>query len=365
MPSLHINQFDYHLPQERIAQQPAKPRDHSRLLLVNRQTNQISHHYFYDLPQILSEISQKTVLVRNNTKVIPARIWGHKQTGGKVEVLLLKRKSINPEGETWECLTKPGLNTGQTITFPNQLLTGFCTQKDGYIRYIKFNKKDDPFFEALYQIGHTPIPPYIEWNQNDEQTLREKYQTIYAKYQGSAAAPTAGLHFTPEVDRKLNKNSVQIEIEEVTLHVGLGTFQPVKENDITHHQMHCEWFELNAKTANNLNQAKRNGKKIIAVGTTTTRVLESTCTNRQLRPTQGETDIYIYPPYKFKFIDGLLTNFHLPKSTLLMLVSAFVSYPNTPNHFTNFTESLIGKAYQEAIDQNYRFYSFGDAMLII
>jgi len=358
---LTIDQFDYHLPAPLIAHKPAEVRDHSQLLVVNRKSGLITDQHFFNLPQI---IDQNYLIVRNNTKVIPARIFGQKTTGGHVELLLIKRSSILTDGETWECLTKPGLKPGQTIVFPNSPLVGVCQNRNGYTQIIKFNQSATTLFTTLDQIGHTPIPPYIHWQQSDEQHLRDIYQTTFAKHQGSVAAPTAGLHFTQELDQKLREQG--IEIVEVTLHVSLGTFLPVKEENIINHQMHSEQFELTNSAADQINQAKNNGKKILSVGTTTTRVLES-CANNQavLTPQSGETDIYIYPGYQFKIVDSLITNFHLPKSTLLMLISAFASFPQTQTKFESFQKSLVGLAYQQAIDKEYRFYSFGDAMLIL
>jgi S-adenosylmethionine:tRNA ribosyltransferase-isomerase len=364
--SLSLEQFDYLLPSELIAQSPISPRDQSRLLFLNRQSGQITHHHFFNLPDLLPD---DCVMVRNNTKVIPARIFGHKSTGGSIELLLLKRIKIEDDGETWECLTKPGIKLGQTVEFDyitdqQVKLQAVCVQINEFNRLIKFSLAKEKLFAALETIGHTPIPPYIKWNQDDEKKLRQIYQTTYAKVAGSAAAPTAGLHFTSELDQHLMEKGIQIE--EVTLHVGLGTFLPVKTNDITQHHLHSEWFELKPEVAARLNQAKQAGKKIIAVGTTTTRVLESCANNQgQLEAKSQETNIYIYPPYKYKFIDGLITNFHLPKSTLLMLVSALISSPNTNFQFTNFLASTVGQAYTQAIQKNYRFYSFGDGMLIL
>lgn len=357
---LTLDQFNYHLPKERIAHQPAVPRDTSRLLVVDRQTGKIEHHHFYDLPALLTS---NDVLVRNNTKVIPARLYGQKNTGGEVEILLTKRVSQSTTGEVWECLTKPGLKENQEVRFPHSDLIAGCRAVTGYTRLIEFNKFGQDLFTALIEIGHTPIPPYIHWESGDEQVLREKYQTLYAKIQGSAAAPTAGLHFTPEVDRQLKDKGVQIE--EVTLHVGLGTFLRVKEQDITHHQMHEEMYELKPEVAERLNEAKQNSKRIIAVGTTTTRVLESLANDEgQVTAKVGATSLYVYPPHRFHFVDAMLTNFHEPKSTLLMLVSAFVSEPNTGYPFKDFNSTVVGKAYQNAIAQEYRLLSFGDAMLI-
>lgn len=358
---LKLTDFDYHLPEENIAQMPAVPRDSSKLLLVDRQSGQISHHHFFDLPNLLDD---SYVIVRNNTKVMPARIFGEKATGGKVELLLLKRIGIGEVGELWEVLSKPGVKVGQVITFGDGLMSAEVKQLENYRRLVEFSLKGEALFAALDQIGHTPIPPYIDWADDDEAHLREIYQTIYAKFSGSAAAPTAGLHFTQEVEQKLANKG--IEIEEVTLHVGLGTFLPVKVEDVVTHEMHSESYVLTEDVAAKLNQAKKNGKKILAIGTTTTRLLEA-CTNEagELVAGQAETNIYIFPPYKFKFVDAMVTNFHLPKSTLLMMISAFVSRPNTDVEFVNFADSLVGKAYEVAIKNGYRFYSFGDAMLIL
>ncbi len=359
--SLTIKQFDYQLPDDLIAQRPVEPRDTSQLLLVNRIQQQIKHGLqFKKLGQALPA---QSILVRNNTKVIPARIIGHKPTGGKTELLLLKRQQIKKKGEVWKCLTKPGLNQGQTVKFKNKL-AGKCTAVQGYTRLIEFNQTQQQLLTSLDQIGQTPTPPYIEWKAEDELQLRKKYQTVYAKIKGSAAAPTAGLHFTPSLNQELRKQG--IKIKEVTLHVGLGTFQPVKEENVADHKMHSEWFELDKTTAQELNRAKKNKHPIIAVGTTTTRVLE-TCADEEglLKPKSGETDIFIKPGYKFKFINGLITNFHLPQSTLLMLVSAFCTKPNTNHEFKEFKQTLVGQAYQQAIENKYRFYSFGDAMLIV
>ncbi len=357
---LSIDQFDYHLPDKLIAQRPVTPRDSSRLMVVDCQKQQIQHgSQFKDLVSVLDKNS---LLVRNNTKVIPARILGKKPTGGQVELLLLERLSIQNKQEVWECLSKPGVKPGQTIKFDSSL-TGRCKEIKGYTRLIEFNQTKDQLLTTLEQIGHTPTPPYIEWNKEDEPKLRKKYQTVYAKIKGSAAAPTAGLHFTPQLNQSLAAKG--IEVCDVTLHVGLGTFQPVKTKEIKHHDMHAEWFDLNQETADKLNQAKIKGKQIVAVGTTSTRVLEASSNEKgRVSAQQGKTEIFIYPGYKFKLVDSLITNFHLPKSTLLMLVSAFCSQPNTDQQFKNFKQSLIGQAYQQAIKKDYRFYSFGDAMLL-
>lgn len=359
---LHLSDFDYHLPDTAIAQTPAQPRDTSKLLKLDRQTGQLSDHHFFELDTLLPP---NAVLVRNNTKVIPARLYGHKTTGGLVEILLTRRIGISSEGEErWECLTKPGLKLGQVIKIgETTVLQATCTAITDYTREITFNLGKENFFAALYQLGSTPIPPYIHWAADDELHLRELYQTIYAKIAGSAAAPTAGLHFTPEVEDRLRSKG--IELLEVTLHVGLGTFLPVKTEDITQHHLHKEWFSLPDSTAQIITAAKADGRPIISVGTTTTRVLESCATGPGIvEGRSGETEIYLYPPYQFQIVDSQITNFHLPKSSLLMMIAAFVSQPNTPELFTTFSQSQLGKAYQHAINHDYRFYSFGDAMLI-
>lgn len=353
--------FHYDLPAERIAQTPAVPRDSSRLLVVNRETGELHHHHFRELPSLLRPTD---ILVRNNTKVIPARIFGRKKSGGEVEILLAKRLSSGSATERWECLTKPGLKPCQTVVFDNVGLEGSCVEITGFSRVIEFNQSHTELFESLDTIGHTPLPPYIEWHGDDPQELRQLYQTLYAKVAGSAAAPTAGLHFTPAVDQALTQ--LGVEIHEVTLHVGLGTFLRVKVDDITQHEMHAETYSFSAETAAALNAAHRAGRRIISVGTTTTRVLE-TCFDHerhQFVAGSGETKIFIYPPYRFEAIDGLITNFHEPDSTLLMLVSAFVTQPNTSHSFTSFADTTLGAAYQVALQQDYRFLSFGDAMLI-
>lgn len=333
-------------------------------MAVDRKTGKISHYHFYDLPKILK---QGDILVRNNTKVIPARLFGRKPTGGKVEVLLNKKVSAADEQEIWECLTMPGLKIGQKVTFPDSQLEAVCVSTDGYARMMKFNKSGEEFLKQIEKIGEIPLPPYLDPSQRSDDIF-EKYQTIFAEEKGSVAAPTAGLHFTPELEDQLAKSG--IEVVEITLHVGAGTFLPVKTENIEEHKMHSEIFSLSKSAAAKLNLAKTRDQRIISVGTTTTRVLE-TCayfdektSTYQLSEQSGSTDIFIYPGYKYKFIDGLITNFHLPKYTLLMLVSAFVSRPNTNDEFVNFEQSLIGKAYSEAIAKEYRFYSFGDGMVI-
>lgn len=359
--SFRIEQFQYDLPEELIAQSPAVPRDSSRMLVLDKNTGQISHHHFTDLPQFLGA---NDVIVRNNTQVIPARIFGHKDTGGKCELLLIKQLSNDDHTCQWECMSKPGLKENQELTFPNSTLVGICKKITGFTRIIEFNMSLQDFYVELNQLGKTPIPPYIHWQEDDETQLRELYQTTYAKIKGSAAAPTAGLHFTPELDKKLREKGV--EFAEVTLHVGLGTFLPLQPEQIEAGKLHQEIYEVTEETAQFLNQAKKARKRIIAVGTTTTRTLETLANEAGiLQAGKGQTEIFIQPGTRFKFVDGLITNFHLSKSSLLMLVSAFTTEPNAPHHFTDFLSTPVGIAYQEAIERKYRFFSFGDGMLVL
>lgn len=354
---MHISNFDYILPKEYIAQKPANPRDSSKLLILDRKTGKITHTAFHN---IINFLTDNDVLVFNKSKVFPARLFGHKKTKGKVEVLILRFL----ENTLCEVITKPGLFLYDVILFDG--FEAKVTKRDGYITNLKF---DIPYLQLLQKInifGHTPIPPYINKTTLSEKDLREKYQTVYAKVTGSAAAPTAGLHFTNELLKKIVKKGIQTEF--VTLHVGLGTFASVKEKDIEKHKIHEEYFDIDAQTLNRLNAAKKEGKRIIAIGTTTTRVLETLSNkNRRLKieNLSGSTNLYIYPPYKFNFVDAMITNFHLPKSTLLALVSAFISYPNTKEKFTDFQASMLGNAYKQAIQIRYRFFSFGDACLIL
>ena len=327
--------YFYYLPDNLIANTPSTPRDHSKLLQINRLTGKLFHHHFYDLPDLLNPTD---VLVFNNTKVFPARLHGVKTTGGKVEVLLLKKL----ENDLWHVISHPGIKPGQIINFSSEVSAQVVTDHS-----LKLSAGS---FQTLSKIGHTPLPPYIHSSQK-EAVLRKQYQTVYAKSQGSAAAPTAGLHFTNRLLGQLEDRHIQTEF--LTLHVGLGTFKPPTPDQLASGHLHSEWFTLSSQTAARLNLAKSQGRRIIAVGTTTTRVLESCAdTSGLLTPQSGETDIFIKPPYKFKFVDGLITNFHLPGSSLIMLVSAFSSW------------EIIQKAYQQAIAKNYRFYSFGDACLI-
>ncbi|MGX8679993.1 MAG: tRNA preQ1(34) S-adenosylmethionine ribosyltransferase-isomerase QueA [bacterium] len=341
---MDIKEFDYHLPEELIAQTPLKQRDHSRMMVLNRNEETISHRHFYD---ILDYLQPGDILVRNNTKVIPARLYGIKEeTNGHVEVLLLK----NISGDDWECLCGNAriIKEGTIITFGDGRLKAQCLKvKDEGIRIMRMIY-EGIFYEILDSLGLMPLPPYIKEKLED----KDRYQTVYAKIKGSAAAPTAGLHFTPELLKKVEEKGVTIL--DVTLHVGLGTFRPVKVDNILEHQMHSEYYEISAEVANQLNEAKRQGRRIIAVGTTSCRTLEANHTKYGCFTAAHEnTNIFIYPGYTFQAIDGLITNFHLPKSTLIMLVSAFAG------------REYILKAYETAVKERYRFFSFGDAMLIL
>lgn len=365
--NLTLDQFDYDLPQCFIAQSPAQPRDSSKLMVVNRKDQSITHHIFSELPSLLDS---SFTIVRNDTKVFPARIFAKKQTGGKVELLLHKKISESENSVTWECMTKPGLKLGQHIELPQTVITGTCTQaeKTMLTRQITFTCSASQLISYLESHGHVPIPPYVTHAEHKD--FSSQYQTTYATHTGSVAAPTAGLHFTSDVDNELLSKGV--DISTITLHVGMGTFLPVTSQTISDHQMHAEFFSLSNETADKLNQAKKMGKKILTVGTTTTRTLEYCATEKckgeesSLQPQNSETEIFIYPGYEYKYVDAILTNFHLPKSTLLMMISAFATSPTVPDQpFTTFCETLVGKAYDEAKKHNYRFYSFGDAMLIV
>ena len=339
---MDINYFNYDLPENLIAQTPIENRSESKLLVMDRKTGELEDKTFKD---ILSYFNKGDVLVLNDTKVLPARIFGKKEeTGAHIELLLLKKI----ESDTWECLSRPfkRLKVGTKITFSNDLSATVLEKKEEGLVNVKFSY-NGIFIEQIEKIGLMPLPPYIHKSLKDQ----SRYQTVYAKYLGSAAAPTAGLHFTNELIKSLKEKGV--EIEYVTLHVGLGTFRPVSENDITKHHMHSERYIMTKEVADRLNKAKEEKRKIYAVGTTSTRTLESIMNKyHKFTECNETTDIYIYPGYKFLAIDGLITNFHLPKSTLLMLVSAFSTRENILN------------AYKHAIENNYRFFSFGDAMFI-
>lgn len=341
---MNVNDFDYNLPEELIAQTPLKKRDSSKLLMMNKDSGEIKHEVFYN---IVDYLNKGDVLVLNDTKVIPARLIGIKEeTGAVIELLLLKELGE----DTWECLSKPAkrLKIGTIVSFGDgKLKAEVIEKKDEGITIVKLLYKGI-LMEILDSLGTMPLPPYIHEKLEDQ----GRYQTVYAKYSGSAAAPTAGLHFTPELLKMIEDKGVIVTY--VTLHVGLGTFRPVEVDNILEHKMHSEFYIMNEETANILNAAKEDGRRIIAVGTTSTRTLETIASNNNGRfiACSGDTNIFIYPGYEFKGIDCLITNFHLPKSTLVMLVSALSSKENILN------------AYQEAINNKYRFFSFGDSMFI-
>lgn len=336
-------QFDYHLPQKLIAQKPVEPRDSSRLLIVNRQTEEIEHCFFRDLP---SFVQSSDCLVVNETKVIPARLKGKKfESGGKVEILLLSQL----EKDKWEALVKPGrrLSVGQVVAFDSGVRATIEEKKPGGAGVISFESPDD-FNSILHRLGEIPLPPYIHQSLEDKQ----RYQTIYAKKEGSVAAPTAGLHFTPELLKKLKARGTKIA--PVSLNIGLDSFQPVRETNLKKHKIHTERFEISSQAALLINKTIREGGEVFAIGTSVARLLETVAqTKRVVKAKTGQTDLFIYPGYQFKAVDHLLTNFHLPRSTLLMLVCAFAG------------RDLIMKVYAEAIRRKYRFLSFGDAMLIL
>ena len=340
---MNVKDYDYDLPEELIAQDPLEDRSSSRLMVLDRQTGDVEHRHFTD---ILEYLHPGDCLVINNTKVIPARLFGVKEdTQAKIEVLLLKRK----ENDIWETLVKPGKKAkpGTKLVFGDGLLTAEVVDvvEEGN-RLIQFHY-DGIFEEILDQLGQMPLPPYITHQLKD----KNRYQTVYAKYDGSAAAPTEGLHFTKELLQKVK--DMGVDIAEVTLHVGLGTFRPVKVDNVLDHHMHSEFYMVSQEAADKINRAKENGHRVIAVGTTSTRTLEAAADeNGHLQETSGWTEIFIYPGYQFKVIDALITNFHLPQSTLVMLVSALAGREH------------VLHAYETAVKEKYRFFSFGDAMLI-
>lgn len=341
---MDLNEFDYDLPKELIAQDPLEDRSASRLLVLDKMTGAREHRIFREIPELLEP---GDCLVINNTKVIPARLIGSRESGGTVEVLLLKR--IPGMENSWETLVKPGKKAriGTKIVFGGGLLTGEVTDiiEEGN-RIVRFSF-DGIFEEILDKLGQMPLPPYITHELKD----KNRYQTVYAKYDGSAAAPTAGLHFTKELLEQIREKGV--DIAEITLHVGLGTFRPVKADKVEEHHMHSEFWQIDEEAAAKINAAKARGRRVIAVGTTSCRTLESAAKeDGTVEAGSGWTDIFIYPGYRFKCIDALITNFHLPKSTLVMLVSALAGREN------------ILAAYEEAIRERYRFFSFGDAMFI-
>lgn len=341
---MKTSDFYYDLPKELIAQDPLEDRSSSRLLVLHRKSGRVEHRVFTDIVEYLK---LGDCLVRNNTKVIPARLYGTRvDTGATIELLLLKRM----ENDVWETLVKPGKKArqGAVISFGDGILTGeiIDVKEDGN-RLIQF-RYEGIFEEILDQLGQMPLPPYITHTLKD----KNRYQTVYAKYEGSAAAPTAGLHFTEELFRKLEEKGVLVA--NVTLHVGLGTFRPVKVDDVSKHHMHTEFYQVTKEEADKINKAKQAGGRIVCVGTTSCRTIESAADeNGVLKPGQGDTDIFIYPGYSFKMMDVLITNFHLPESTLLMLVSALAG------------KEQVMRVYEEAVQERYRFFSFGDAMIIL
>ena len=341
---MKTSDFFYELPEELIAQDPLEDRTASRLLVLNRKTDKLEHKIFGD---VINYLNPGDCLVINNTRVIPARLIGEKEgTGGKVEILLLKRR----ENDIWESLVKPGkkLRPGARVIFGDGRLKAEILEiaEEGN-RLVKFYY-EGIFEEILDSLGEMPLPPYITHKLED----KEMYQTVYAKFDGSAAAPTAGLHFTNELLEKIRQKGIRIA--SITLHVGLGTFRPVKVEDVNNHHMHTEWYEVNNEAADIINETKKNGGRVICVGTTSCRTIESVADENGLMSAKtGETDIFIYPGYKFKVMDGLITNFHLPESTLVMLVSAFAG------------KDRILSAYETAVKERYRFFSFGDAMILL
>ncbi len=343
---MDISLFDFDLPEELIAQSPSPERDHSRLLVVNRSAHTYEDKHFYD---IIDYLHEGDVLVRNNTKVLPSRLLGIKEeTGAKIELLLLNQ--VEGDIDTWECLTKPAksIKVGTKVDFGEGKLIGECTKVlDEGIRHIKFTYKGI-FMEVLEELGKMPLPPYIK----KQLVGNDRYQTVYATVPGSAAAPTAGFHFTEDLFDKIKEKGV--EVVDITLRIGLGTFRPVKVQNVEDHVMHSEEYEISEEAASTLNLAKKEGRRIIAIGTTSVRTLEANYTKYgAITPTRESTDIFITPGYEYKVVDALITNFHLPKSTLIMLVSAF-----SGREFTL-------ECYKHAVEEKYRFFSFGDACLFI
>lgn len=360
---MKLSEFDYNLPDNLIAQYPKSPRDHSRLLFLDRENYRIKHNKFYEIETYLKK---GDIIVLNNSKVIPARLYGKKSTGGKLELLLSKPKSR--EDSVWECILRiKNPKISMKLFFEHNLEGKILKIKDEGIFEVKFNQDERGFRKILNEIGDTPLPQYISRQQENKITkkqIKKEYQTVYAdsKKEGSIACPTAGLHFTKELINKLRKKGIKFEY--ITLHVGLGTFKAVKTNKIEDHKIHSEYAEVEEKTIRNIVKAKKEGRRIIACGTTSIRTLETVIpkylkSNILIKPFFGEINTFIYPGYKFRIINGIITNFHLPKTTLLMLVAAFISESKKDGI------KILKKAYQEAINKKYRFYSFGDAMLII
>ncbi len=344
-----LSEFDYVLPEELIAQRPSDKRENSRMMVLNRDKQEILHKHFYDIVDLLDD---SHVLILNDTKVIPARLYGYKDTGAKIEVFLLKEK----ENHNWEVLIKPSkrVRVGTVIKIAEELSCEVLMPLPDDGKWLVKMIYEGDIFEILHKVGNIPLPPYIERKMTNEELKKldfERYQTVYAKDEGSVAAPTAGLHFTQDILKKLQDKGV--EVGYVTLNVGIGTFRPVKCDNILDHHMDSETFQIKQETADLINRAKAEGKKIVAVGTTSVRTLESAYKMfGGIQACKGASELFIYPPYEFKVVDKLITNFHLPKSTLLMLVSALA------------TKDFVFKAYAEAIKEKYRFYSYGDCMFI-
>ncbi len=344
-----VSDFDYNLPEELIAQVPADKRDLSRMMVLNRKNKSIHHHVFKDIVDLIDDNS---ILILNNTRVIPARLYGYKDTGAKIEVFLLKEK----EPHHWEALVKPSkrVKSGTKLIISEELSVEILSPAEDDGKWNIYLEYEGDIYDILSRAGNVPLPPYIERKITPEELKKldyERYQTVYAKKEGSVAAPTAGLHFTAEILNKLNTKGVQIGY--VTLNVGLGTFRPVKCDVVEEHKMDSETFEISSETAKLINQSKAEGKKLIAVGTTSVRTLETAYKQfGEIKECRSSSTLFIYPPYEFKVVDSLITNFHLPKSTLLMLVSALAG------------REFIMEAYKEAIENKYRFYSYGDCMFI-
>ncbi len=344
-----LSEFDYQLPEELIAQRPSDKRENSKMLVLNRDEHKILHKHFYDIVDLIND---NCILILNNTKVIPARLYGYKDTGAKIEVFLLKEK----DNHNWEVLIKPSkrVKVGTIVKISEELSCEILESLPDDGKWLVKMIYEGDIFEILHRVGNIPLPPYIERKMSNEELKKldfERYQTVYAKDEGSVAAPTAGLHFTQEILEKLKNKGVQIGY--VTLNVGIGTFRPVKCENVLEHKMDSEAFEISEETASLINKAKSEGKKLIAVGTTTVRTLETAFQQfGEIKACKSASELFIYPPYEFKVVDKLITNFHLPKSTLLMLVSALAG------------KDFIFEAYAEAIKEKYRFYSYGDCMFI-
>lgn len=347
---MKLSEYDYNLPENLIAQMPADKRENSRMMVLDRSAQKIAHKHFFD---IIDYIDENSILVLNNTKVLPARLYGTKETGGKIEVFLLEKQE---NSENWSALIKPSkrIKSDTVITISDDLKVKPLKRLEDDGEWLVELDYNGDLFDILHKVGNIPLPPYIERKLSTEELKqfdKERYQTVYAKDEGSVAAPTAGLHFTKEILQKLQDKGV--EIAYVTLNVGLGTFRPVKCENVLEHKMHSETFEITQDAADKINKAKAQGKKLIAVGTTTVRTLETAYQKFGcIKACHDHSELFIYPPYEFKVVDNLITNFHLPKSTLLMLVSALAG------------KDFIFKAYQEAIENEYRFFSYGDCMYI-